>query len=291
VESEQGIRPPGYRLPEGIALGPVRLQVADLERSVGYYDLVLGLRLVEAAGGVARLGPVDGSRILVELHERAGAAPVPRNGRVGLYHFAILLPDRPSLGRFSAHLGELGLRPGAADHRVSEALYLHDPDGLGIEVYADRSRDTWVYRGAELILGTDPLDREALEADAGGTAWEGMPSGSVMGHLHLHVGDLDVAKAHYHVALGLDAMMWSYPSALFLAAGGYHHHLGLNTWSTSPPADEGDARLIEWEIVLPTEADARATADSLRAAACPVAETDDGWTAPDPWGTVLRLRS
>jgi catechol 2,3-dioxygenase len=291
VDTERGIRPPGHRLPAETTLGPVRLQVADLERAVGYYELVIGLGIVEAEGGVARMGSVEEGTVLVELRERPGAEPVPRNGRVGLYHFAILLPDRASLGRFSAHLHELGLRPGAADHRVSEALYLHDPDGLGIEVYADRGRDAWVYRGPELILATDPLDRDSLEAAGNGARWEGVPAGTVMGHVHLHVGDLEVAKAHYHAALGLDAMMWSYPSALFLAAGGYHHHLGLNTWSTNPPADEADARLVEWEMVVPNEADARATAESLRAAGCPVAEAGAGWTAPDPWGTVLRIRS
>ena len=184
---------------------------------------------------------------LVVLRERSGAAPVPRHGRLGLYHFAILLPSRAELGRFLRRLAELGVRAGASDHFVSEALYLSDPDGLGIEVYADRPRDQWEADGREIRMATVPLNAAELVAEAGEERWDGMLAGTVMGHLHLHVGDLVEAEAFYHRALGLDKVVWSYPGALFLSAGGYHHHLGMNTWAAgAPPAGEDDAKLLEW---------------------------------------------
>jgi catechol 2,3-dioxygenase len=287
--SEVGVAAPSYRLPPDLRLGGVRLQVADLGRSVGYYESVLGLSTKERADGRAALGPVDADGVLVELIERPGADPVPRGGRLGLYHFAILLPDRGALGRFAAHLSLLGIGPGAADHHVSEALYLTDPDGLGIEVYADRPREAWVHRGREIALTTEALDLGALAAAGGGEPWAGAPGGTVMGHVHLHVGDLEAASAFYHDALGLDVTAWSYPGALFLSAGGYHHHLGLNTWSRGGPADDDQARLLEWRIVLPAEADVDAVAASLEAAGRVAHRDGGGVTADDPWGTTLRV--
>jgi catechol 2,3-dioxygenase len=287
--SEVGVAAPSYRLPPDLRLGGVRLQVADLGRSVGYYESVLGLSTKERADGRAALGPVDADGVLVELIERPGADPVPRGGRLGLYHFAILLPDRAALGRFAAHLSLLGIGPGAADHHVSEALYLTDPDGLGIEVYADRPREAWLRRGRELVMTTEALDLEALVAAGGEEPWAGAPGGTVMGHVHLHVGDLEAASAFYHDALGLDVTVWSYPGALFLSAGGYHHHLGLNTWSRGGPADDDHARLLEWRIVLTAEADVDAVASSLEAAGRAVRRNGAGVTADDPWGTTLRV--
>jgi catechol 2,3-dioxygenase len=241
-----GIAPPGYRLPAAAHVGTVDLQIADLERSLAYYQQVLGLRVLARAEGRADLGAAGASVPLLRLHERRGAQPVPAQGRIGLYHFAILLPDRASLGRFVAHLAAIGARAGAADHLVSEAVYLHDPDGLGIEVYADRPRDSWQSSDRELRMATLPLDVAGLVAAARGEPWAGMPSGTMMGHVHLHVGDLSQASAFYHEALGLDIMVWSYTGALFLAAGGYHHHLGLNTWAgpDAVPARDDEAKLL-----------------------------------------------
>jgi catechol 2,3-dioxygenase len=174
---------------------------------------------------------------------------------------------------------------------VSEALYLTDPDGLGIEVYADRPRATWRHEGRQLVMDTTPLDVADVVRAAGGEPWRGMPAGTRVGHVHLHVGDLDEAAAFYHAALGLDAVVWSYPGALFLSAGGYHHHLGLNTWSGPGAArpQDGDARLLEWELVLPRADDVDAAARSIEAAGYEVARTERGPLATDPWGTTLRL--
>ncbi len=290
-EMDAGIAAPGWRLPAATRLGDVWLQVADLGRSLAYYETVLGLRVLERDAASAMLGTVDGGTPLVRLTERRGANPVPHHGRLGLYHFAILLPDRPSLGRFARNLAELGEHAGASDHLVSEALYLRDPDGLGIEVYADRPRTTWRAVNRQLAMATDPLDVDDLIRSAGSDRWNGMPAGTTMGHVHLHVGDLESAASFYHAALGLDKMVWSYPSALFLAAGGYHHHLGLNTWAGAhaPRPTEHDARLVEWRLILPSEKDVRATVESFRAAGCAVREDGAAWVAMDPWMTPVRI--
>jgi catechol 2,3-dioxygenase len=241
-----GVHPPGYRLPDEAHIGHVRLQVNDLATSVAFYTRVLGFRVVSEAAGIASLAAEAGAA-LVELRERRGARPVPRRGLIGLYHFAILVPDRPTLGRFVAHLADLGVRAGAADHSVSEALYLNDPDGLGIEVYADRPRSEWRANGLEIAMTTERLDLRALVSAGGDSAWTGLPVRTTIGHVHFHVSTLGEAEAFYHRALGFDKVVWSYPGALFFSAGGYHHHVGTNTWAAgSAIATAEDARLLEW---------------------------------------------
>ena len=293
MSRDYGVAPGGYRLPDATRLGPVRLQVAGLARSIAYYESVLGLRELEKnrGEGVVQLGAHGNDSVLVELRERPGAAPVPRRGLLGLYHFAILLPDRAALGRLLRHLTALGVHAGMADHLVSEALYLADPDGLGIEVYADRPRESWKKTGRQIAMATDPLDVHGLLAEAGDAPFTGLPAGTVIGHVHLHVGDIERAAHFYHEGLGFDKMVWNYPGALFLAAGGYHHHLGTNTWAAgAPSASDGDARLIEWEIQVPTIADAHAALDSVAAAGHAVERDASGGTTKDPWGTQVRLR-
>ena len=291
-----GRAPRGFRFPAATRLGQVSLQVADLTRSVSFYQDVLGLRLIDRNGPRAVLAAQGNASPLVELRELTGARPVPRKGALGLYHFAILLPDRPSLGRFVRHLDEIGVRTGAGDHLVSESFYLQDPDNLGIEVYADRPRTTWRRVGRELMMATDPVDVGGLLQVAGEARWTGAPAGTAMGHLHLHVGDLEQADAFYSEAVGFDRTVWHYPGALFLAAGGYHHHLGTNTWAgpDATPPQPDDARLLEWTVVLPDRTSLSAVGESF---------TRNGhdivWTGPsdqgndlvtrDPWGTQLRF--
>jgi len=285
-----GVRPKGYRLPESTYLGSVRLQVADLDRSLAFYQGVLGMRVIRRTADSAHLGPHGEDREIVHLHQLRSARAVPRRGLLGLYHFAILLPDRASLGRFVAHLTELGVYAGMSDHFVSEAIYLTDPDGLGIEVYADRPRDAWRYDERQLFMTTKTLDVDDLVRSAGGKRWDGMPAGTVLGHVHLYVGDIDKAEAFYHDALGFDKVVWSYPGALFMSAGGYHHHLGTNTWAKgAPPATNADARLLEWEIIVPTKKDADAAAKSVTAAGYDAKNENGEWLLTDPWGTSLRL--
>jgi len=287
-----GVRPPKFRLPVATRLGGVTLQVADLARSLGFYREVLGLRAIEQSATHALLGAEGSEAPLVRLREKKGAHSVPRRGLLGLFHFAILLPNRPTLGRFLQHLADLGVQPGMSDHLVSEAIYLQDPDNLGIEVYADRPRSTWKHAMGQLEMATMPLDVGDVIAAGGGEAWKGMPAGTTMGHMHLHVGDIDGASAFYHDALGFDKIVWSYPGALFLSAGGYHHHLGTNTWARgAPSASDADAKLLEWEIVLPAAGDVDAAAASLGGAGCIVRREGAQLTTADPWGTRLRVRS
>ncbi len=294
VPGSYGERPRGYRLPDATRLGPVRLQIADLARSVRYYEAVLGLRVLRADASHAELGAHGDDEAIVELRERVGARPASLHGQLGLYHFAILLPDRASLGRFARHLAERGARAGAADHLVSEALYLTDPDGLGIEVYADRPRRGWRRIGRELMIGTAPLDVAALMRLAGEEGWTGMPAGTTIGHVHLQVSDVAIGSAFYSGALGFDRMTWRYPGALFFGAGGYHHHLGTNSWAGAgarAPAD-GDARLLEWTVEAPATGDVESVAASLRDAGYTAEEQADGSVVTrDPWGTPLRLRA
>ncbi len=281
--------PPGYRLPDALALGPVRLEIADLERSLTYYETVLGLRVIERSERRATLGPLGEEKTLVELNEVAGAREHPYNRRLGLYHFAILLPTRADLGRFVAHLSHINAYAGQADHFVSEAFYLRDPDGLGIEVYADRPRSEWPVANGKLEMGLDPVDLESLLASAKGSKWTGMPAGSVIGHMHLHVGDLAEGTNFYHRGLGMD-LTASLPSALFLSAGGYHHHLGTNTWATDGPTpSHGDARLLEWTIVLPAADDVSAAANSVAGAGYATTREAADHIITDPWGTRFRL--
>src|SRR4029453_17375274 len=202
-------QPPGrtaaaHRLPDATHVGAARLQVTGLDRSLTYYTAVLGLDTRSQPSGSAALVAPGQSEALLVLEEQPNARPVPRGGLLGLYHFAILLPDRSHLGRFVRHLAAAGVRFSAADHFVSEALYLWDPDGLGIEVYADRPRDAWRMRGNELVMTTEPLDLQALMDAAAPEAWQGMPPHTRMGHMHLSVSDLERARAFYHQALGLD---------------------------------------------------------------------------------------
>ena len=284
------VAPRGYQLPGDIALGHVSLQIADLNRSVDYYQRVMGLRLIERTASMASLGAMNATDPIVVLHEKRGVAAVPPRGRLGLYHFAILLPTRAALGQFLSHLGRLNEYAGMSDHLVSEALYLTDPDGLGIEVYADRPRESWKLDREAIAMATDPLNVRDLLAAGGDTLWAGAPVGTRIGHVHLYVDTLEKSAAFFHDALGLDKVVLQFPGALFLSAGGYHHHLGTNVWAArSPLAGDNDARLLEWRIAFRSSADVKAAAHSLGAAG--FAPTWDGSSAVvvDPWGTRLRL--
>lgn len=290
------VNPPRHTLPGSVNLGLVTLQIADLDASLNFYTRVIGFTLHEQGEGggqhFARLGTPDGE-VLLELHEKRGVRYAPHRGRLGLYHFAVLLPTRSDLGRFLRHAQSLDVHVGQSDHHYSEATYLKDPDGISIEVYRDRRRDEWrVTQDGEIVGGGDPLDLGALMGAAGDTPWQGLPPGTTLGHLHFYVGDLDGATRFYHEGLGFPKTTWNWPGALFLGAGGYHHHLGLNTWAAgSAPSGDDDARLLTWDLILPDDAALRATALSLEQAGFPVTSTPAGLLATDPWGITVRLRA
>ena len=285
----KGTAPADVRLPEATHVGGVRLQVSDLARSRIYYREVLGLREIAATAETVVFGAADAATPLVTLHAVPGTTPARRRGTFGLFHFAILVPDRAALGRFLAHLAARGERAGMSDHLVSEALYLSDPDGLGIEVYADRPPDTRQYADGQLVMATDPVDVHGLLQAAGDTPWHGMPAGTVMGHVHLHVGDLAAADTFYRGALGLDLTTWSYPGARFFSAGGYHHHVGTNTWGPGPAPAADQAQLVEWTLVVPTAADAAAIGTRMAAAGARTVIDGASAVIADPWGTRVRI--
>lgn len=287
-----GRAPAGYRLPQDTRLGAVELQVSNLVRSLEYYQQLLGLAVMAQDNETVSLAGVGATEPLVILREVPGTLPVARGSRLGLYHFAILLPDRATMGRFVTHLSEIGARAGSSDHLVSEALYLQDPDGLGIEVYVDRPRHEWRRADRELLMATNALNLADLVRAAHGAPWTGMPVDTVMGHVHLHVGELAAADAFYAEGLGFDRMVWRYPGALFLGAGGYHHHLGTNSWAGGAVAPRAqDAKLLGWTIVLPSASDVVELSAHLRSRGIAATDEPTGVRLADPWGTPLRVRA
>jgi catechol 2,3-dioxygenase len=266
--------------------------VSDLARSIAYYEKVIGLHVIRETESRADLGAHGTSDVIVELNEKRGVAPVPRRGRLGLYHFAILLPDRASLGRFVRHLADIGEYAGMSDHFVSEAIYLTDPDGLGIEVYADRPRSSWRIADTNLSMGSIHLDADDLVRAGGAEQWKGAPAGTRIGHVHLYVNDLNVGEKFYHNAVGLDKVRLEFPGALFMSAGGYHHHLGTNTWAAqSAQATDDDARLLEWTIELPNASDLASLGDSLSKNGFAAEMRPGSLVTVDPWTTKIRFRT
>lgn len=286
--SVHGVTSVSPGLPVQTRLGPVTLRVSDLDRSLDYYRQVLGLRTLGATSAEASLGAPESDEPLVRLKTVPGTHS-GRRGAYGLFHFAILLPDRASLGRFVSHLAVNGIHAGMSDHLVSEAIYLSDPDGLGIEVYADRPRSQWTYVDGQPAMATDPLDVNDLVQAAQSRPWDGVPPGTAMGHMHLHVGDLREAEHFYHQLLGFDVTVRGYPGALFFSAGGYHHHLGTNTWAPGPKAAADRAQLREWTMVVPTRDDAATIGSRIATAGHEVEVVGDDRLVTDPWGTRVRI--
>ena len=283
--------PTTTRLPAATTLGAAHLTVADLPRSLAFYRDILGFVARETAPGVIALSAGPDAEPIITLTEQPGARPKPAR-TTGLYHVAILLPSRLDLGRTLRRLVEMDYPlQGASDHLVSEALYLADPDGNGLEIYRDRERDEWPRVGGQLVMDTLPLDLRALirEAIADGREWTGIAAGTRIGHVHLQVADLDEAVRFYRDMLGFDLVMRMGNSAAFLSAGGYHHHIGLNTWGTAgaPQAPADAVGLRSFDILLPEGTDLAAVTTRLG-----VPNARDGVIeANDPSGSVARLRA
>ena len=278
-------------IPPETHIGQVRLRVADVDDLTRFYERVVGLQVVERDGGLVRLG-TEGGEPVIELVSAPEAQPAP-DFTTGLFHLAILVPDRPELARALRRVAEAGWRlTGASDHLVSEALYLRDPEGNGIEIYRDRPRDQWNLDSGELRMATLPLDLDGIlsELEPGGEEPNGMPAGTTMGHVHLQVADIPASEGFYEGALGLDVVVRSYPGALFLSAGGYHHHVGLNTWQSqgAPPPPEGALGLDRYELVLPSTAAVDDAAAGLGQRGDPV-RLDEGVLATDPSGNRVLL--
>jgi catechol 2,3-dioxygenase len=271
-------------------IGAVALSVSSLSRSLAYYQQHIGLSILQSDADSAALGV--GGATLLRLHEAPGARLVRR--ATGLYHFALRVPTRRDLARVLRHFAQSDTPVGgASDHIFSEALYLSDPDGHGIEIYRDRPRDAWYDARGALRGATDPLDIEGIlgELEGDEAPWEGLPLGTDMGHIHLQVADIRAAERFYLQTLGFERMI-AMPTASFVSAGGYHHHIGMNTWAGIgvPPPPEGAARLLNYEVALPHRAALDATLDRLRAADISLTEQPDGWAVRDPSHNQVLLR-
>jgi catechol 2,3-dioxygenase len=271
------------------SLGAVHLTVSALARSLEFYRGTLGFNVLRQDEAVAELG--TGSAPLVVLSERPGATPKPPN-TTGLYHFAILLPARADLARALRQLSDTHYPiQGASDHLVSEALYLADPDGNGIEIYADRPRSAWTYRSGQLQMATAALDVEGLmkELKTDPRPWNGLPQATRIGHIHLHVSDLPAAEAFYRDVLGFDLVLRYGTSAGFLSAGGYHHHIGLNTWAgVGAPPPPPDALGLRWfTIAVPDRAEADGILRRAQAAGASHEDQPNGTFLRDPSGNSM----
>ena len=277
-------------LPGSTTVGPVHLTVAGLERSIDYYVGAVGLDVLDRDGGSAALG--SGGRELLFLVEEPGAQPA--RGHTGLYHFALLLPARVDLARWLAHAARDRVAlVGLSDHFVSEALYLSDPDEHGIEIYWDRPREVWEGQVGDRMT-TLPLDVDSLLGelqDPRSEPFDGLPSGTVMGHVHLKVAQIPETIGFYRDVLGFALMAQLGPYAAFLSAGGYHHHVGANTWESAgaTPAALGSAALRHATIILPDERERDRLLERLEAAGQAPQEDATGLMIRDPAGNALAL--
>jgi catechol 2,3-dioxygenase len=240
-------------LPNDDHIVGAHLRVIDLDDALAFYQGVLDFTIAERDGQNVSLAPSANEAPILRLTEHPDAVRKPQRS-TGLYHIAILMPSRPALGqilrRMLTRRYPIG---GASDHLVSEALYLSDPDGNGLEIYRDRPRSEWRMDGGQVAMATEALDVEGVLGEADEHSDAGIVPGTVMGHIHLHVGDLNRAEKFYGDLLGFDVMQRSYPGALFMAGGGYHHHLGLNTWAGKIPPPANAVGLESFTVTIPGE--------------------------------------
>ena len=270
------------------SIGAVGLIISDLDRSLAYYQNVIGLQLFQNRAGVAKLGA--GNELLLTLRENRDARPAGRPA-TGLYHFALLVPTRHDLALILRHLVEKEADLGAADHLVSEALYLNDPDGNGIEIYADRPRESWPMSGGRLEMATNRLNFQDLLAQIEpGDSWRGLPPGTKMGHIHLRVADIPAAKRFYIDTLGFDHMLDYGHLASFISAGGYHHHVGLNAWESAGagPRPENAPGLDHFELKMPASA-VESLQNKVTDAGLDITPVEEGFVIVDPFENKILI--
>ena len=270
-----------------IYVGEVTIKVKNLAYSVTFYQNIIGLQVLEQSERKAVL-TADGQTPLLTLEEPADV--IPKQERMsGLYHFAILLPSRADLGDFLRHLILTGYPLGAADHYVSEALYLNDPDGNGIEVYRDRPSSEWSWKNGLVEMATEQLDAEGILEESN-TEWKGLPSGTIMGHIHLHVGDLEKTKEFYTKGMGFEVVSY-YPQAVFLSSGGYHHHVAINTWqgAGAPTPPKNSVGLNWYSIVFPNQEAREKVMEQLKQIGAPLSNEGNFYVTSDPAGNQIHL--
>jgi catechol 2,3-dioxygenase len=289
------------RLPDEAHVGRVQLRVADLERSLGFYRDLLGMRIIKEEAGVITLA-AGGSELkgntppreIVALREVVDIARrSSRPSATGLYHVAFLVPDRSALGQaiLGLYAANYPLR-GMSDHAVSESLYLDDPDGNGLEIYADRPRSQWRFQNGEIYMTTEPMDVDGVVAAARErvTPWRGLPPETIVGHVHFTVSNLERSVAFYRDVIGFDVML-RWPTLAAVSAGGYHHHLNLNTWAgpEAPPDTDNVAGLDYWELKIPEEDANTALTGRIRASGVVTEQGNGAIQARDPDGIAVQI--
>jgi catechol 2,3-dioxygenase len=279
-----------YNIHPNTSIGEVKLKVSNLERSIKFYQDTIGFKVLKQTAHTVNL-TVDGQNSLLMLEEIPKAVTLPGRSTTGLYHFAILLPTRKDLSVSLRKLIDSGIHIGQADHFVSEALYISDPDQNGIEIYQDRPKDSWKRNEqGEYIMGGDSIDMDGLLAEAEDQPWSGLPSQTIIGHIHLHVQDLQQSKEFYCRLLGYDiaAVLEKEMHALFISAGGYHHHIGLNIWAGAgaPEPPPNATGLSYYTMVIP---DIETYLIHLKNVGISVQEQDGAWFMTDPSGVRIKM--
>jgi catechol 2,3-dioxygenase len=271
-----------------LRIGAVGLRARDLSRLTDFYNQAIGLQLIDRDGKSARLGA--GGVTLLELESAPNATPDdPRTA--GLYHTAFLQPTRSDLGRWLVHAARNRVAlTGASDHLVSEAIYLDDPEGNGIEVYRDRLPEEWRWNGDRIQMATDRLNLDDLAMQAGNTGYASAPDGLRIGHIHLRVGDLGVTQQFYCDTLGLEPTAGR-NGALFMSSGRYHHHIGSNTWHSAGAGKRDDDRAgLSWFAIEAADAAQRDTVLArLKGANVPLTSSAQSSEVRDPFGTRVRF--
>lgn len=270
-------------------VGEVGLKVVDLKKMKQFYQEIIGFDVISEEQNYVELGA--GGKVLVKLEAIEGVTP--KQGRyAGLYHFAILLPTREDLGKILVHLHQQGIQLGSSDHLVSEALYLSDPEGNGIEIYRDREPEQWNWNNDEVAMAVDPIDAQGLVEAAQNSPepWKGMPETTVMGHIHLHVSNLVEARDFYVEALGFEVVSSLGGQALFLADQKYHHHIGMNVWNGTgiPALPEKEAGLHYYTLIM-EEDKCKELGKKLQTMGTEIVEHGNYWEVKDPSGNAIRL--
>lgn len=280
----------GFHSKPNTHVGQVRLKIEDLDRSLKFYQDIMGFAILDRTDTIANL-TADGKTSILKLEQPEGIQPKQAR-TTGMYHFALLLPTRKDLANFVIHLSENNIQMGAADHLVSEALYIKDLDGNEIEIYVDRDPEVWDWNGEEVAMTTDPLNfQELISHRVPDEKWVGLPTETVMGHIHLHVAELEKTEEFYVKGLGFDVVNRFGSQALFLSTAKYHHHIGLNTWNgvgAAKPA-ENTVGMESVEFIYNDKAAIEATVAKLEKIGATVVEEDGRTFTYDPSGIKIEL--
>jgi len=269
----------------------VNLKVQDLERSVAFYKEVIGFEVLEKTSESASFS-ADGKNVLLTVEQPEKVVPKQRR-TTGLFHFALLLPKRSDLSEIVKYFADIGIQVGSSDHLVSEALYLSDPDGNGIEIYVDRDPSEWSWRSGEVEMTVDPLNFTDLLSVGGQQSWDGLPPETVMGHIHLHVSALKEAEEFYVNGLGFEVVNRFGSQALFISDGKYHHHIGLNTWNGvgAPTPSPNSVGIESFTLRLSSEEKKNEIVTQLEAIGATVKEEEGFCVTTDPSGNRIRLKT